>query len=117
MRYADPTRRDVLKAASASALTLAAATRPATAAAARTAYRPTPLARGGRFPQGVMSGQPNQQAVTLWTQHAEPERPGPLLLQVARDPGFRRLVHQQRVAPGADVVALTGDAPAFYAGQ
>ncbi len=91
----------MLQAASASALMLAAASRPAAATAARTAYRPTPLARGGRFPQGVMSGQPNQRAVTLWTQHAEPERPGPLLLQVARDPEFRRLVHQQRVAPGA----------------
>ena len=29
-----------------------------------------------------MAGQPNQRAITLWTQHAEPERPGPLLLQI-----------------------------------
>ncbi len=92
------TRRELLLGASALALTAAA---PATARARdRTARRPVQLARGGRFPQGVMSGQPGQRAVTLWTRHAEAERPGPLLLQVARDPGFRGLVHQQRV-PGS----------------
>jgi alkaline phosphatase D len=64
----------------------------------RTAARPAPpLARGGSFPQGVMAGQPAQRAVTLWAQHAEAERPGPLRLEVAADPGFRRVVHHERV--------------------
>ncbi len=29
--------------------------------------RKVPLARGGTFPQGVASGMPSQQAITLWS--------------------------------------------------
>ena len=66
------------------------------------AARPRPaLARGGSFPQGVMAGQPAQQAITLWVQHANPDRPGPLELQIARDPAFARVVHRERVLPAA----------------
>ncbi|MFL5846246.1 MAG: alkaline phosphatase D family protein [Solirubrobacteraceae bacterium] len=65
-----------------------------------TAARPRPpLARGGAFPQGVMAGQPASHAATLWAQLAEPERPGPLRLEVATDPGFARVVHRERVTP------------------
>ena len=43
-----------------------------------------------RFPQGVASGDPQPDAVMLWTR-AEPERPADtvmLSLQVAQDPDF-----------------------------
>lgn len=66
-----------------------------------TAARPAPeLARGGEFPQGVMAGQPAPHAATLWVQHANAERPGPLQLEVAADPAFARVVHRERVTPG-----------------
>jgi alkaline phosphatase D len=69
----------------------------------RTAARPAPpLARGGSFPQGVMAGQPAQRAVTLWAQHAGAERPGPLRLEVAADPEFRRVVHRELVSGDAE---------------
>lgn len=94
------TRRGLL----AGAGTLAAGTlvAPATVAARLlpdpTAVRPRrPLARGGRFPQGVMAGQPDTRGITLWTQLQEPELRGALELEVARDPGFARVVHRQRV--------------------
>ncbi|WP_320672875.1 alkaline phosphatase D family protein, partial [Patulibacter defluvii] len=63
-----------------------------------TAWRPRrPLARGGRFAQGVMSGQPDVRGITLWTQLERPELPGALELEVARDPGFSRVVQRARV--------------------
>jgi alkaline phosphatase D len=66
-----------------------------------TAARPAPpLARGGTWPQGVMAGQPAPSAATLWAEHAGAERPGPLRLEIARDPGFRRVVVARDVAPG-----------------
>ena len=48
-----------------------------------------------------MAGQPAEQAITLWVQHANPDRPGPLELQVAGDPAFARVVHRERIAPAA----------------
>ena len=66
------------------------------------ARRPPALARGGTFPQGVMAGQPGPHAVTLWTQHSGAESTGPLALEVADDPAFRRVVLRERVAPDPD---------------
>lgn len=74
-------------------------------AAALARRRPRlPLARGGTFPQGVASGMPSQQAITLWTRLEGPRRDRRVVLEVARDPEFRRVVHRRslRVTPRRD---------------
>ena len=74
-------------------------------AAARARRRPRlPLARGGSFPQGVASGAPNERAITLWTRLEGPTRDRRVVLEVARDPGFRRVVARSnvRVSPSRD---------------
>ena len=55
-----------------------------------------------RFPQGVASGDPQPDAVMLWTR-AEPESPADtvsLSLQVAQDPDFSELVLQAALSTG-----------------
>lgn len=59
--------------------------------------RPAPLAREGQFAQGVASGLSGQEGVTLWTRLDEAEGASRLALEVARDPGFNRVVHRGRV--------------------
>jgi alkaline phosphatase D len=60
--------------------------------------RRIPLARGGRFAEGVMSGEPKPTAITLWTRlHEVGGRVG-VELEVARDRGFRHVVAHERLA-------------------
>ncbi len=59
--------------------------------------RKVPLARGGTFPQGVASGMPSQQAITLWSRLEGFSRDRFVNLEVARDPAFRRVVARRRV--------------------
>ena len=62
------------------------------------ARRKVPLARGGRFSTGVMSGDPAPRAVTLWTRLDGQSRDRVRVeLEVARDPGFRRVVLRRLV--------------------
>ncbi len=92
------TRRGIIVAGAVGAGALLA---PGARAAVRrdpTARAPALLARGGAFPQGVMAGQPNLRAITLWTKLARPERPGPLVLELSRDAGFARTLLRQRIA-------------------
>ena len=57
-----------------------------------------PLARAGRFSTGVMSGDPSASAVTLWTRlHGQGRDRVRVELEVARDPGFRRVVLRRLV--------------------
>jgi alkaline phosphatase D len=49
------------------------------------------------FPQGVASGQPGTNAITLWTRVQGVSADAKLKLEVAADPGFRRVVHRQDV--------------------
>jgi alkaline phosphatase D len=77
--------------------------------------RARPL-RGGRFREGVMSGDPAPRAITLWTRLAGVERRGTVRLEVARDRGFRHVVARGRVATGphaggAVKARVTGLAP------
>src|SRR6185436_17484080 len=53
--------------------------------------RPAALARGGRFSEGVMSGEPTTSAITLWTRLADVD------LEVATDRSFRHVVAHKRV--------------------
>jgi alkaline phosphatase D len=64
------------------------------------AGRKVPLARAGRFAEGVMSGEPKPTAITLWTRlHEAGGRVG-VDLEVARDRGFRHVVAHERIATG-----------------
>ena len=65
----------------------------ATAAGKR---RALPL-RGARFRQGVAAGEPAPRAITLWTKLGGVERRGTVELEVARDPGFDRVVERRTV--------------------
>jgi len=59
--------------------------------------RKVPLARGGTFPQGVASGMPSQQAITLWSRLEGFSRDRFVNLEVARDPGFRKVVARRKL--------------------
>jgi alkaline phosphatase D len=61
------------------------------------AGRHTPLARGGRFAEGVMSGEPKPTAITLWTRLQEVGGRVGVDLEIARDRGFRHVVARERV--------------------
>ena len=56
-----------------------------------------PSLRGGRFLEGVLSGDPGPNAITLWTRVADAEGRGTVELEVARDRGFRRVVARELV--------------------
>ena len=51
-----------------------------------------PFATGGKFPEGVMSGEPATNSATLWTRLSGLKADRRLTLEVARDPDFARLV-------------------------
>jgi len=57
-----------------------------------------PLARGGRFSEGVMSGEPTPSAITLWSRLHDVDGSVTADLEVARDREFRRIVARKRVA-------------------
>jgi alkaline phosphatase D len=69
--------------------------------AAQGARSPLPLIRGGRFAQGVMSGQPSQTGITLWTRLQDIERTSRLQVEISRDREFRSILYRQDVV--ADV--------------
>ncbi|WP_205698355.1 alkaline phosphatase [Conexibacter sp. SYSU D00693] len=58
-----------------------------------------PLARGGGFSSGVMSGDPAPDAVTLWTRLDDVQEAGRarLRLEIARDEGFSKVVLRRDV--------------------
>jgi alkaline phosphatase D len=60
-----------------------------------------PLIRGARFAQGVASGQPTPQGVTLWTRLTDLERTARLQVEISRDADFRSVIYRQDVV--ADV--------------
>ena len=63
-------------------------------AAGKTATRPV---RGGRFLQGVASGQPTHRAMTIWSKLSDVERGGSVVLEVAKDRGFDRVVERRKI--------------------
>lgn len=85
-------RREVLVAGAAGS---AALWLPLPAGHARRLKRP--LAADGSFPSGVASGEPAQHGITLWAQVAGLERTSRLLIEIARDADFARVVHRQGV--------------------
>jgi len=93
-------RQFVVRAGTAAA---AAILSPSAVAAGLGSARPAALARGGRFSEGVMSGEPTTSAITLWTRLAEAEGKVGVDLEVATDRGFRHVVAHKRVATSAAV--------------
>jgi alkaline phosphatase D len=65
--------------------------------------RPVKLARGGRFSEGVMSGEPTPSAITLWTRLANVEGTVGVDVEVATDKNFRHVVAHKRLTTGATV--------------
>jgi alkaline phosphatase D len=63
--------------------------------------RAAPLARGGRFSEGVMSGEPTPRGITLWSRLHEVDGSVSANLEVARDREFRRVVATKRIATSA----------------
>jgi alkaline phosphatase D len=59
--------------------------------------RAAPLARGGRFSEGVMSGEPTPGGITLWTRLGDVGGRVAAELEIARDRDFRRVVARRRV--------------------
>src|SRR5918999_139389 len=64
-------------------------------AAKRKQRRPKDMLRGGRFAQGVLSGDPSPDGITLLT--IVDEVGGRARLEVARDPDFRRVVARRDI--------------------
>jgi alkaline phosphatase D len=58
--------------------------------------------RGGRFRQGVLSGDPTPNGITLLTVVDEPRGAGSVRLEVARDSDFRRVVARRTIATSGD---------------
>jgi alkaline phosphatase D len=86
-------RRNFLAAAGGVVLASAAGQR--SALAGRPQRKPS--LRGGRFAEGVISGDPTPKGITLWTRVADAEGTGTVELEVARDRGFRKVVARELV--------------------
>ena len=59
------------------------------------------IARGGRFAQGVASGQPTPGGITLWTKLSELERPGTMQFEISTEPDFRTVLIRRSITPDA----------------
>lgn len=58
--------------------------------------RRRPIARDGAFDWGVSAGLPLPRGIVLWTRVGGLDRSSRVTLEVARDRGFRRVVHRSR---------------------
>jgi len=66
-------------------------------AAKRRQRRPQDVLRGGRFAQGVLSGDPAPDAITLLTVVDDAGGAGRVRLEIARDPDFRRVIARRDI--------------------
>jgi alkaline phosphatase D len=92
-----PTRRQFMRAAGAGAAVTVLAPPHVVHAQNRS------LLRGGRFAEGVMSGEPTPGSIILWTRLDGVERPGSVDLEVAEDRSFRRVVARRRIPTRASI--------------
>jgi alkaline phosphatase D len=91
-----PTRRQFLARSSAVAAAVVLAPQDALAARPRE-RRGANMLRGGRFEQGVLSGDPSPTAITLLTVVDRVGGSGRVRLEIARDPDFRRVVARRDI--------------------
>jgi alkaline phosphatase D len=71
--------------------------------AKRKQRRPQDMLRGGRFAQGVLSGDPAPHAITLLTLVDHVGGAGRVRLEVARDPDFRHVIARRDILTSAAV--------------
>lgn len=90
------TRRTFVRTAGSTALAVVLA--PQAAALGLTSAKRAPLASRGRFAEGVISGDPGTNAITLWTRLHDVAGSVAVDLEVATDAGFRKVVARQRIA-------------------
>jgi alkaline phosphatase D len=57
--------------------------------------------KGGKFSDGVISGDPAQNGITLWTRVDGVERSGSVALEVAKDKSFKNVVASQKIKTSA----------------
>src|SRR3954466_420388 len=95
-------RRQFLTRAGAAALPVVLAPGSALAAATAPKGQAAGLLRGGRFRQGVLSGDPTVHGITPLTALADVGGTGSVRLEVARDPHFRNVVARRTLATSAD---------------
>jgi alkaline phosphatase D len=62
-----------------------------------TSARSAPLLRGGKFSDGLISGDPTPGGITLWTRVADVGGAGRVELEVARDRSFRHVVTRKLI--------------------
>src|SRR5262249_6709579 len=95
------TRRQLLRRSGAAGAVAVLAPQTALTAAAAPRGRASKLLKGGRFAQGVLSGDPTPNGITLLTLLDEVEGAGSVHLEVATDAGFRKVVASKNVATSA----------------
>ena len=66
--------------------------------------RRRPSLRGGKFAEGILSGDPTPRGITLWTRVAEAEGTGTVEVQVARDRGFHKVVARDLIKTSPETV-------------
>jgi len=66
-----------------------------------TSAKKAPMFHGGSFPDGVISGDPTQHGITLWTRVAGVGGAGRVELEVARDSHFKHVVARTDIATSA----------------
>jgi len=91
------TRRQFLRRASGAAAVAVVAPQ-SLAVTAALGQRRTRLYRGGSFAQGVLSGEPTPNGITLLTLLDDVQGAGSVVLEVARDDDFRRVVTRKVIA-------------------
>jgi alkaline phosphatase D len=92
------TRRQLLRRSGAAGAVAVLAPQTALTAAAAPRGRASKLLKGGRFAQGVLSGDPTPNGITLLTLLDDVEGSGSVHLEVATDAGFRKVVASRSIA-------------------
>jgi alkaline phosphatase D len=95
------TRRQVLRRTGAAGAVAVLAPQTAMTAFAEPRARASALLRGGRFSQGVLSGDPAPDAITLLTLIDDVEGAGSVTLEVASDAHFKHVVARKTIATSA----------------
>ena len=96
-----PTRRQFVHRAAAGAAVAVVAPQELVLGAQGAAGRK--LLRSGRFSDGLVSADPTASGISLWTRVTEADGPGKVLLEVAREDDFRKVVARRQIRTNASV--------------
>jgi alkaline phosphatase D len=95
-------RRQFLAVSGAGAVTIMAPQALSQALAASPTDR-SQLLSGGKFAQGVLSGDPTPTGITLFSTVTDTEAAGQVLVEVASDSGFRKVIASKKVNTSASI--------------